>query len=79
MAFILHDHDHDHLDRVTFHVKKYFSDNPCTITHYIDRRDEFALPYYIKKYMETNVAIRRPDTPAKLIVQTVPKFYSPPL
>lgn len=77
MAFILP--DYDNLDRVTFHIKKHFSDNPCIISHYIDRRDNFALRYYIKRYMDTDIAIPRPDTPAKLIVPAVPKWYSPPL
>lgn len=75
IAFILP--DYQHCDLVTFHVRKDFSDTPCNVTHYIDRRDKFALHYYIKEYMETNVAVQRPDTPAKLIVQTVPKDYSP--
>ena len=75
MAFIRP--DYEHYDLVTFHIRKDFSDTPRIVTHYIDRRDKFALHYYIKEYMETNVAIQRPDTPVKLILQTVPKDYSP--
>ena len=47
------------------------------MTHYIDRDDEFALLYYIRKYMDTNISVRRPDTPAKLIMNTIPKDYKP--
>jgi hypothetical protein len=76
MAFVLP--EYEHCDRATFHVRVDFSDLPGTFTHYIDRRDGFALPYYIREYMNTNVATRRPDTPARLILEHVPNDYKPP-
>ena len=76
MSFILP--EYELCDLVSFHVREDFSDVPGTFTHYLDRRDEFALLYYIREYMNTNVAIRRPGTPAKLILEPVPKDYKPP-
>jgi hypothetical protein len=75
MAFILP--DYDNCDIVSFYVRKDFSNKQYIMTHYIDRDDEFALLYYIRKYMDTNISVRRPDTPAKLIMNTIPKDYKP--
>ena len=76
MAFVLP--DYDNCDIVSFHIRKDFSDKQYIITHYIDREDQFALLYYIRQYMDTNVVVRRPDTPAKLIIASIPKDYIPP-
>jgi len=75
MAFVLPDYDNS--DRVTFYVRKDFSDRPGEWTHYIDRNDDKALIYYIRMYMDTNVKVRRPGTPAKLIMPSLPDYYEP--
>lgn len=75
MAFVIP--DLDNCDLVTFYIRKDFSDNPRIVSHHIDYRDTFALPYYIKKYMDTNVAKPRPGTPANLIVRSTPRHYCP--
>ena len=49
MAFVIPDYDNS--DRVTFYVRKDFSDSPGKWTHYIDRNDDKALIYYIRLYM----------------------------
>ena len=69
--------NYDLCDIVSFYIRKDFSDSPCIMTHYIDRTDPFALLFYIKEHMDTNVSIKRPDTPAKLIVNSVPEDYQP--
>jgi hypothetical protein len=75
MAFILP--DYDNCDIVSFYKRNDFSDGNCIISQYIDRTDPFALLYYIREYMNTKVSIRRPDTPAKLIMEAIPKDYEP--
>ncbi len=75
MAFILP--NYDNCDIVSFYVRKDFADKQYIMTHYIDRDDKFALLYYIRQYMDTNVSVRRPDTPAKLIMAALPKDYTP--
>ena len=47
------------------------------ITHIIKRGDIIAQRYYIKNYMDTNIKNKRPDTPAKLIIDPIPKNYLP--
>ena len=75
MSFLIP--DYDLCDIVSFYIRKDFSDNPCIMTRYIDRTDPFALLFYIKEHMNTDVLIRRPDTPAKLILMPVPADYQP--
>jgi len=75
MAFVVP--DFINCDIVTFHIRKEFSDNPRIISHYVDRYDPYALLYYINEYMNTNVSIRRPDTPAVLIMEKPPEDYNP--
>tara|TARA_B100000989_G_C19351704_1_gene389388 strand:- start:351 stop:656 length:306 start_codon:yes stop_codon:yes gene_type:complete len=47
------------------------------ITHFIKRGDTTAQRYYIKNYMDTTIKNKRPDTPAKLIIDPIPKDYIP--
>jgi hypothetical protein len=54
-------------------------DENKSVTHIIRRGDDNSLRYYIKKYMDTNVKKRRPDTPAKLIINRPPKEFIPKL
>ncbi len=49
------------------------------ITHLIQRGDINSLRYYIKSYMDTTVNNKRPDTPAKLIINPIPKDFVPKL
>ena len=75
MSFIIP--DYDLCDIVTFYVRKDFSDNPCIMTHYIDRNEPLSLLFYIREYMDTDVAVKRPATPAKLIMTPIPADYEP--
>ncbi len=75
MAFVIP--DFNNCDFVTFYTRKDFSDYPRIISHYIDRRDPYALLYYINEYMDTKVVIRRPDTPTVLIMSKPPPNYYP--
>ena len=49
------------------------------ITHFIRRGDNHSLIYYIKAYMDTTVKNKRPDTPAKLITNSLPSGFVPDL
>ena len=53
------------------------NDEIKNITHYIPRGDINSLRFYINTYMETRVKDKRPDTPAKLIINPIPKNYVP--
>lgn len=75
MAFI--PVDKRYCDTVSFYIRPDFSDNPGIVYEYITRGDELSLRYYIKEYMDTKVSIRRPNTPAKLIIQSIPHDYQP--
>ena len=75
MAFVIPDFKNS--DLVTFYIRKEFSDYPRIISHYVDRHDPYALIYYINEYMDTKVSIRRPDTPAVLIMSKPPTDYTP--
>ena len=75
MAFVIPDFKNS--DLVTFYIRKEFSDYPRIISHYVDRHDPYALLYYINEYMDTKVSIRRPDTPAVLIMSKPPTDYPP--
>jgi len=75
MAFLAVDPMHS--DTVTFYAREDFSNNTCVTTHYIERGDITALRYYIKNYMDTTITNRRPDTPANLIIDSVPHNYEP--
>jgi hypothetical protein len=75
MAFVIP--DLNNCDLVTFYMRKDFSDYPRIISHYVDRHDPYALLYYINEYMDTNVVIRRPDTPTILIMNKPPAGYYP--
>ena len=67
----------DH-DTVTFCIRSDFSDvSAISVTHYIKRGDELCKRYYIKQYMDTNKKDKRPETPAKLILEHIPKDYYP--
>ena len=70
--------DYDDYDLVTFYIRRDFSDTEImSATHYIKRGDELCKRYYIKQYMDTNKKNKRPETPAKLILEHLPKEYSP--
>ena len=68
--------DYKYCDLVHFHIRNDFSDKlEGIITRYIDRRDRYALLHFTKEYMDTNVTVKRPDTPAYLIIDSVPNDY----
>ena len=48
-----------------------------SITHTIRRGDDNTLRYYITRYMDTSIENKRPDTPAKLIIEHPPNDYKP--
>lgn len=67
----------DH-DKVTFFIRPDFSDLKVTPdSHYIKRGDKLSLRYYIKQYLDTSKKEKRPDTPSKLILQRIPRDFSP--
>tara|TARA_B100001057_G_C22804712_1_gene932889 strand:- start:618 stop:908 length:291 start_codon:yes stop_codon:yes gene_type:complete len=53
------------------------TDNIKNVTHYIPRGDINSLRFYIRSYMDTRVKDKRPNTPAKLIINPIPKGYIP--
>ena len=53
------------------------NDNIKNVTHYIPRGDINSLRFYIRSYMDTRVKDKRPNTPAKLIINPIPKGYIP--
>jgi hypothetical protein len=68
----------DKCDVISFYVRSDFTNHDnMVISHYIKRDDIYALPYYIKLYLDTNKKDRRPDTPATLIIPKVPPDYLP--
>ena len=69
--------DDDNFDIVTFHTRQDFNDYPCNISLYLERGDILALRYHIKFYMDTDVKIKRPDTPMQIIIDPTPKDYIP--
>jgi len=76
MAFITP--NYEECDEVSFHTREDFADRSSTVIHFIKRGDERALQYYIRKYMDTHIKQKRPDTPAKLIIPFISKTYTPP-
>ena len=70
--------DYDNCDLVTFYIRSDFSDTDImSATHYIKRGDELCKRYYIKQYMDTNKKNKTRETPANLILEHLPKEYSP--
>ena len=80
----------DEVDTVSFYIRNDFNDNfkdtmnfcsleqeKIIVTHYIERNDIFSLIYYIKKYMDTSVENKHPDTPKNLIFNKIPKDFIP--
>ena len=80
-------------DNVSFYIRNDFTDlvneyqdfvdenekkEPrISVSHFVERSDIFSLRFYVKKYMDTAVEIKRPETPAKLIIDPIPPDFSP--
>ena len=78
------------MDTVSFYIRNDFNEifkdivddflpeqENLSVSHSIRRDDIFSRRYYIKKYMDTSVEIKRPDTPKKLIINQFPKDFIP--
>lgn len=69
MAFIIPNDENS--DKVTFYMRKTFTEYDLKISELIERGDRYTLIHYIKSYMDTKKTEKRPDTPANIIMPSV--------